>query len=237
MAKATLSATEDKKDKSKLSNLESTALQRHEQTITAFNLKGFEVGRALKEINSNRLYKQSGTFSDYLLKRWSLKRSYAYGLIKAVTIIDEILPIERLTEPTNESQVRPLAKFVKKEGAKDKEKFDQKIRNLWKIACAAAEKNSRKVPTADEVKKAFGKPKGKGKGKTRKNVEQDEIVAVIGQSLKIEGIEKAIPISVLKSYLNDERLAELMGMIEGKPAPHSIKVTKVPIAKAEPVAA
>ncbi len=72
----------------------------------------YEIGKALREIRDGQLYLQLGfsNFSGYVKKRWDMHRSYAYRLIDASGVIDNLSGIGK-DLPLKESQVRPLIKL------------------------------------------------------------------------------------------------------------------------------
>jgi hypothetical protein len=83
------------------------------ETLIARNQEHFcEIGRALKEIRDNRLYKLAlfETFEAYARARWDMGRAHAYRLIKSYEVIHNLSPIGDIV-PANESQVRPLAQL------------------------------------------------------------------------------------------------------------------------------
>ncbi len=107
------------------------------------NQRGFYViGKALKEIKTGQLYGRGGfdNFKGYLKKRWDMSRSYAYRLIDASMVIDNLSAIgERL--PTREAQARPLARLDKIDQCKVWREFlksgmEQKTRNIQKFISA-----------------------------------------------------------------------------------------------------
>lgn len=72
----------------------------------------YKIGKALKEIRDNRLYRQTlfESFETYTRQRWDMGKAYAYRLIRAYEVIYNLSPIgDKL--PANESQVRPLAQL------------------------------------------------------------------------------------------------------------------------------
>lgn len=71
------------------------------------------VGRALREIRDNRLYKQAlfETFEAYVRARWDMGRAHAYRLIAFYEIIGNLSPIGDIL-PENEAQVRPLTRLT-----------------------------------------------------------------------------------------------------------------------------
>jgi hypothetical protein len=83
-----------------------------------------EVGHALLEINSSRLYRAAGhrTFADYLATRWGMSPSHAYRQIEAARVIDVLSPIGDTPLPAHEAQARELVPLV---GAPDA------LREVW----------------------------------------------------------------------------------------------------------
>jgi len=84
----------------------------HLETAIGSGLASFvEVGRALRQINADRLYRRDNeTFEDYCEQRWGLSRQHGYRLIKAAESFDLLqskLP-KGVLLPRNESQLRPL---------------------------------------------------------------------------------------------------------------------------------
>lgn len=82
----------------------------HLETIIETERRCFyKIGKALKEIRDERLYRQLlfESFEIYLKQRWDMSRSHGYRLIEATRIIDNLSPIgDKL--PENEAQLRPL---------------------------------------------------------------------------------------------------------------------------------
>ena len=76
----------------------------------------YEIGRSLKEIRDDKLYKVVlyRRFETYTKERWEIGKSKAYRLIKACDVIDNLSPIGDIF-PSNEAQVRPLTQFSKEE--------------------------------------------------------------------------------------------------------------------------
>lgn len=83
-----------------------------EDTISA-GIRSFkDVGAALVKIRDLRLYRETHpTFDAYCSEKWDLGRSQAYRLIDAAEVVANLSPIGDTPLPTNESQVRPLAKL------------------------------------------------------------------------------------------------------------------------------
>lgn len=69
----------------------------------------YEVGMALMQIRDNRYYRKThGTFEELCKDRWGFKRSYAYELIKASEIADNLSGAPDIPAPTSVAQLRPL---------------------------------------------------------------------------------------------------------------------------------
>src|SRR6266851_5392618 len=90
-------------------------LEAREKIIDSGRKVCLEVGRALLEIRDYQeglLYGAYGTFEDYCRERWEFGRSYAYRLIAAAEIFEELSPrgdkAENTPLPTTEKQIRSL---------------------------------------------------------------------------------------------------------------------------------
>lgn len=92
--------------------MENDRLIHLENMIARSQEQFYKMGRALKEIRDNRLYKLAlfETFEAYVKARWDMGRAQAYRLIKAYEIICNLSPIGDIL-PANESQVRPLVQL------------------------------------------------------------------------------------------------------------------------------
>jgi len=122
-------------------------LMEHEKVIEQGLHTFVEVGRALAAIRDGKKYKASGyvTFEEYAGKRWNLSRKRAYDLISAADVVDVLSPIGDKTEPSTESQLRPLAPLAKRD--------PDAAREAWAEAVEAAGGQ----PTAAQVKEAVEK--------------------------------------------------------------------------------
>jgi hypothetical protein len=69
----------------------------------------YTIGKALKEIRDDRLYRELlfDSFEAYLKNRWDMSRAHGYRLIEAARVIDNLSPIGDIL-PENEAQLRPL---------------------------------------------------------------------------------------------------------------------------------
>lgn len=83
-----------------------------EQVIDSRRRSFYEIGKALREIRDDRLYRELlyDTFEQYLKKRWDMGRSHAYRLIEASRVIDNLTPLGDIL-PENEAQSRPIGKL------------------------------------------------------------------------------------------------------------------------------
>jgi hypothetical protein len=94
-----------------------------ETTIANGFTKFLEVGNALLEIQSRRLYQDDGyaTFEQYCAKRWSISRSQAYRMIQAAEVVGHLREDPDVPLPIHEAQTRVLAKLKEPEA----------IRTVW----------------------------------------------------------------------------------------------------------
>jgi len=83
----------------------------------------YQVGKALRRIRDEQLYRQLlfTSFEVYVRERWDMVKSHAYRLIEASKVIDNLSPIGDGILPQNESQTRALARL---------KTIDQ--RNIWR---------------------------------------------------------------------------------------------------------
>ena len=73
----------------------------------------YKIGKALKEVRDDRLYRELlfDSFESYLKQRWDMSRSHGYRLIEAARVIDNLSPIGDIL-PENEAQLRPLMRLT-----------------------------------------------------------------------------------------------------------------------------
>ncbi len=144
----------------------------------------YRAGTALKEIRDSRLYRLSHTtFEEYCRERFGFERRYPYQLIDAATVADNIRQCVRDAHifPTNEYQLRPLAK-LKDDPAKQAE--------VW---LRSVERAQGKQPTYEAVKETVQEIIG---------TEKDDVVS---PSLEVGDI------CVVRTKASDPRLAERIG--------------------------
>jgi hypothetical protein len=128
---------------------QASELKQLETTIDGHMHAFVETGRALKKIRDDELYKLQGykQFENYCSDRWGFQRAHAYRLIDSSRVMEN-LSIDReagpSVTPSNESQVRPLAKLEPEEQ-----------RQVWERAIEEAPKNKQEQPkiTANLINK------------------------------------------------------------------------------------
>jgi hypothetical protein len=129
-----------------LTFIEKEELKEFEKRIES-GLKTFrEVGTALLAIRDGRMYRaEYGTFEDYCRERWGFEKRYAYRLMDAAAISENVSHGTQIEPPSNERQARPLAALP-----------PEKQPEAWQAATSKAESEGRKVTAKDvqeEVKK------------------------------------------------------------------------------------
>jgi hypothetical protein len=83
-------------------------LEHYEQIIAQGIQTFIEVGRALKAIRDQELYRQNyQTFEAYMHDRWGMSRPRGYQLIGAAEVVDAVSTSVDIV-PVNEAQARPL---------------------------------------------------------------------------------------------------------------------------------
>jgi hypothetical protein len=98
-----------------LSRDERSALEAYEHTIEAGLQTFIEVGKALLAIRDGKLYRADyATFEEYCQHRWSVSRPYAYQLMDASMVVENVSAIADIV-PTNEAQARPLTRLQPEE--------------------------------------------------------------------------------------------------------------------------
>jgi hypothetical protein len=122
-----------------LTKREQRYLQIAEQKIST-GLKSFvEVGLALLDIKTRRLYREHfATFEEYCIQRWELSRPRAYELCAASEAVVHLSANADIL-PDNEAQVRPLTRLK-----------DPVLRQkAWALAQNTANRDGRKVTARD----------------------------------------------------------------------------------------
>jgi len=159
------------------------------------------IGRALKAINDDRLYREKFTrFEDYCVQQWGLSDKYAYRLInayEAYVALQKDSTIGEQNLPGNESQVRPLLRLdTEKQAA------------AWKQVVKSA--NGKKV-TAEMVMEVVNAELGNSDAKPKSNPTKqklDKIAKLVKKALK-DNSEPTV--DQLKKVLE-----EIQGLIGGK---------------------
>jgi hypothetical protein len=140
---------------SPLSSQERATFKKAEAQIERFLNSFVELGRALRTIRNQRLYRESHpTFRAYMVSRWSFQASRARQIIDSVDVYDDIhsttivAPGTNLRLPANEAQCRELVPV--KDAAKRRE--------IWQVVITRYP-----YPTAERIKEVVremdgGKP-------------------------------------------------------------------------------
>jgi hypothetical protein len=97
--------------------LTNRGLMELETTIANGFSKFLEVGNALLEIQTRKLYLDDdyATFEQYCAKRWSISRSQAYRMIQAAEVVGHLAEDRDVPLPIHEAQTRALAKLKEPE--------------------------------------------------------------------------------------------------------------------------
>lgn len=123
-----------------LSLPERSALAECEAVIKRAMESWLEVGRAMRRIRNERLYRaEFATFQEYCGLRWQMSKSHANRMIDAAEVAKNLTPIG--ATPASESLLRPLTKLTPA----------QQI-EAWEKAAETAAKPGK--PTAKEVQAA-----------------------------------------------------------------------------------
>lgn len=130
-----------------LSSDEQVRLGELEHTIERGKAAFLDVGQALAEIQTSKLYRGvHETFAEYVETKWGMSKSRAYQFIEAADVSAELStsPVSKiLDKPPSEDAVRALAKAP--EGTRAKVLAD---------AAKAAKAEGKPSPTAKDVKAA-----------------------------------------------------------------------------------
>jgi len=171
------------KNEASLTEQDKVLLHQLENTISSGLASFVEVGRALNNINTHRLYRgKSKTFHDYCVSNWQMTRSYAYRLIDAAACYDSLkskLPAKGVL-PTNESQLRPIIGRLKQD----------QWEAAWKKALDDADSVA---PTTGEIVKVVNAMLGKSAAKTGqvlKKVRTNMLNETVSKVAKL--VEKAL---------------------------------------------
>lgn len=119
--------------------IEQARLRECEATIEKGMATFVEVGQALAEISEKKLYRDTHkTFEAYCKERWGHNRRWAYQLIDAAGVMENVRNCAQ--KPSNEAQARQLSKAPKEKQAKAWEKATSNGKpTAAKVAAAVAE--------------------------------------------------------------------------------------------------
>ncbi len=91
--------------------VEHSRLEALERVIERTQRSFYDVGKALEEIRDRRLYRRTHrTFEAYCRDVWDMSRTYAYQLMRAAAVVDNVRTISDIV-PSNERQARLLARL------------------------------------------------------------------------------------------------------------------------------
>lgn len=181
---------------------ESKALKGHEKSILLGRKSFLEVGGALTEINTRRLYRDvAPTFEKYCRVRWDFSSQRANQLMHAADIALKITTnVEKIGphEPESEGQLRPLTRLADPNDAP----------KVWNHA--AKEARGAKV-TAKRLEKAIvdlGLCTKGPEGKTSKTKSPDHITATIKRLS--ERVKQDVVTEQAKTWTDEERRSLLV---------------------------
>lgn len=119
-----------------LNSLERTELRNAESVIERHVGAFLEVGRALTDIRDKRLYREEHkTFEAYVKAKWDFKKDYAYRLIAASVVMENVDNCQQ--KPATEAQARPLVSLPAEE---------QPV--AWQAAVERAEEQGKPITAA-----------------------------------------------------------------------------------------
>lgn len=185
-----------------LNSLERTTLRNAEATIKTHMASFVEVGASLMAIRDQQLYRETHkTFEAYVKGKWDFTRDYAYKLIAARDVVENV--DHGIQKPTSERQARPLTELPAEEQPK-----------AWKEAVRRAEEAGKPVTAAiveEVVEEMKGdtvvfrpSPNGKTSGasvpvspsdqaKVQIKIWYDTISRWLGQPVSIDDVRKLAP--------------------------------------------
>lgn len=152
-----------------LNSLERTTLRNAERTIDSHMGSFVQVGNALAVIRYQKLYRETHkTFESYIKSKWDISRDYAYKLIAAKEVAENV--DHGIQTPTSERQVRPLTELP-----------PEQQKEAWETAVERAEEAGKPVTAAiveEVVSEIRGdekpKPSSEWKCKNCGGTEKDE---------------------------------------------------------------
>jgi hypothetical protein len=132
-----------------------------EELIDSRRRSFYEIGKALREIRDERLYRDLlyKSFEEYLKKRWDMGRSHAYRLIEASRVIDNLSPLGDVL-PENEAQSRPIGKLKPVEQRRLWRNFlaaglELNARNIGRFAARFASKEKSRIELTTIISREF----------------------------------------------------------------------------------
>lgn len=145
-----LSPTAEHRVEARLSAADRASRDQHVETVRAYQAKSVEAAVALAAILDGQLYVEAGTFPDFALKEFGIRRRRSYQLAKAGRVYAELRDAGVETLPRSEAQLRPLADL---NGADDR-------LAAWELALSRAGGDARRV-TMEDVEYVAGEMAGR----------------------------------------------------------------------------
>lgn len=131
-----------------------TTLKQQEQIIAGAMAKPFEIGRALRTIRDEKLYKEThDSFEGYVSERWKITKSGAYQKIKCADVFD-IISQSKLPALDNEAQATELARLKIEKSSKLDEKS---IKLIWKKATSHKDRPATQAAIRELITLHLGK--------------------------------------------------------------------------------
>lgn len=174
---------------------ECKSLSKLEDKISrAFRTFYYEVGAALREINTRSLYRQDyPSFEQYLIDRWDLKKTSGYQLISAANTYDLLKESGAEILPEKESHVRPLTALPE----------EKQIQAWREISLQASSSNKRKISTelvAEVVRKIRERHQTESPEQPPLNLDLNRWIYIGKKILPLGGEEKDLyPFDLLNS--------------------------------------
>lgn len=152
-----------------LTSQEQKQLKKLESQVEEGVRSYIKTGEALKEIHDNKLYREYGTFEEYVQDRWDFEGRTAYRYIKSAELAEQMRPIGHILPP-NESVARELSKV----------KDPQKRIEVWQELTA-----TNPEPKAREVRAVVEKLNSKPQPASIQEEEKVQVIFPVGKLVTI----------------------------------------------------
>ncbi len=149
------------------------ARDQHVETVRAYQAKSVEAAVALAAILDNRLYVEAGTFPEFALKEFGIRRRRAYQLAAAGRVYVGLRDVGADPLPKSEAQLRPLAEL---DGLDDR-------RAAWELALGRAGGDASRV-TMEDVEYAVNVTAGRH-GTSAAPISEGVVLAAVERMLDV----------------------------------------------------